>query len=244
MLQNKTILITGSAGGIGGATARLAKAYGATVILHDRKKTKDLLSLADELDSDFIVCDITNEKATLAATKVLLKKVKTVDVLVNCAGINISKPLLQLTNQDWHDIFEVNVMGTVNFSKAVIPAMLKAGSGAIVNISSVRGFDTTSGSGRAAYSTSKAAIKNLTAAMAQEFSPALRINAVAPGFTETNMSKTWDELARTRAKNNLLNRVAQPKEIAEVILFLASDKASFITGQTILVDGGYSMSGK
>lgn len=242
MLKNKTILITGSARGIGAATARLAKTYGANVIIHGKKKSNNLVTLAKKLDSDFIVCDVTNEKETNSAVKKLIKKVGVVDILVNCAGITISKSLMKLTNKDWHDIFDVNVMGTVNFSKAVIPAMLKAGKGNIINISSVRGFDTTSG--RAAYSTSKAAIKNLTATMAKELAPTIRVNAVAPGFTETDMSKTWDERIWNQAKSNLLKRIAQPEEIAEVILFLASNKASFISGQTILVDGGYSMSGK
>jgi len=114
--------------------------------------------------------------------------------------------------------------------------------GRIVNIASIRAFGSTSG--RPAYSASKAAVMNLTSVLAKEFAPDILVNAVAPGFIETPMSKVWDEEIWKKIKTALLGRVGQPKEIAEAILFLASDKASFITGQTIIVDGGYSISGK
>ena len=140
------------------------------------------------------------------------------------------------------DIFKVNVLGTVHFCQAVIPQMQKNKYGRIVNVASLRGFGAASG--KPAYSASKAAIINLTASMAKEFSPDIIINAVAPGFTETPIAKNWDDEVWAKVNTSLLGRIAQPKEIAEVILFLTSDRASFIIGQTILADGGYSMSGR
>ena len=120
--------------------------------------------------------------------------------------------------------------------------MQKKGSGRIVNIASIRGYGITSS--RAAYSTSKAAIMNLTCTLAKEYAPMIAVNAVSPGFTRTDMAKTWSEQVWEQVKTSLLNRVGEPEEIAEAICFLASEKASFITGQSILVDGGYSIAGK
>jgi len=120
--------------------------------------------------------------------------------------------------------------------------MQKKGAGRIVNIASIRGYGITSS--RAAYSTSKAAIMNLTCTLAKEYAPTIAVNAVSPGFTRTDMAKTWSEAVWNQVKTSLLNRVAEPEEIAEAICFLASEKASCITGQSLLVDGGYSISGK
>lgn len=241
-LKDKIILITGSSSGIGAATARLAKKYGATPILHGKTESEELKMLAKELNCEYIFCDVAEKSVVNATVGNILSKVKKIDVLVNCAGIADRKKFLESTDDSWLDTFKVNVLGTVHFCQAVIPQMQKNKYGKIINIASIRAFENTSG--RSAYSASKAAIMNLTSVMAKEFAPDIFVNAVAPGFTETGMSKIWDEEVWKQVKSALLGRVAQPKEIAEMILFLASDKASFITGQTILVDGGYSISGK
>src|SRR3989344_475780 len=175
MLKGKTILITGSSSGIGAATAKLAKEYGATVILHGKTESDSLKSLAKELDAEYIFC------------------------------------------------------------QAVIPFMQKAKTGRVVNIASIRASVGTAG--KPVYSATKAAIVNLTAVLAKEFAPDVYVNAVSPGYTNTPISKNWDEKVRKQGNTALGGRIAQPKEIAEAILFLASDKASFITGQTIVVDG-------
>ena len=241
-MKEKIILITGSSSGIGAATARLAKEYGAKIILHGKTESEELKKLAKELSCEYIFCDVADKGAVELEVQKILKKVKKIDILINSAGIAPRATFLESTDDLWTDIFKVNVLGTVHFCQAVIPQMQKNNYGRIVNIASVRGFNT--GSGKPAYSASKAAIVNLTASMSKEFAPNIFINAVAPGFTDTPMSKTWDDKVWAKVNTSLLGRVAQPKEIAEVILFLASDKASFITGQTILVDGGYSLSGK
>ncbi len=242
MLKGKTILITGSSQGIGAATARLARQYGATIILHGREESEELQSLTKELGADFIVCDIADEHHVQKAVAGLTQKGIAIDILVNNAGITNAKSFKDTTEQDWLEIFKVNVLGTVHFCNAIIPQMQKAKYGRIVNIASIRGYGITSG--RAAYSVSKAGIINLTATLAKEYAPTIAVNAVAPGFTETAMAQTWTDKVWEQVKQSLLGRVAQPHEIAEAILFLASDRASFITGQTILVDGGYSIAGK
>ncbi len=240
--DGEVVLITGSSRGIGAATARLAKQRGAKVVLHGRTESVQLKNLAKELESEYIVCEVVDEGAVKKAVNEVLKQVERIDVLVNCAGVSTSKPFIELTDEDWLDAFKVNVLGTVHACKAVLPHMQKQKSGRIINISSIRGYGVTSG--RAAYSAAKASIINLTCTLAKEYAPDILVNAVAPGFTETDMAKTWSDRVWNQVKQSLLGRVAQPEEIAEAILFLSSPKNTFITGQTLLVDGGYSIAGK
>ena len=235
MLKNKTLLITGSSKGIGAATARLAKEYEAKVILHGKTDSAYLRELANKLNSDYIFCDVCDES-------IVRNKVRNleVDVLINSAGINPSKTFMQLTIDNWKEILETNVIGTVNFSKAVLPGMIDRKYGKIINIASVKGYSHVRG--KPAYAASKAAIMRITSSMAEEFAPYILVNAVAPGFTETEMTeKTISPQIQKQIDKILLKRMANPKEIAETILFLASDKSSYITGQTIPVDGGFSI---
>ena len=244
MLKNKNILITGSSSGIGAATARLAKSYGANIILHGKNESEELKNLAKELNCEYIFCDVADKVAVDLAVSAVLNKVKKIDVLVNCAGIVLGEFFLESSDDVWLEIMKVNLLGTVHFSQAVIPLMKKNNYGRIVNIASIRGHKNTSSNARMAYSASKAAIVNLTSSLAKEYAPDIAVNAVSPGFINTEIAKSWTEKVKEQVKTALLGRVGQPEEIAEVILFLASDKASFMTGQTILVDGGYSISGK
>lgn len=240
-LEGKTIFITGSSRGIGAATARLAKTYGARVVLHGSRESRELKKMAKELESDAIVFDVSDMKATEQAVKSVLKKYKRVDALVNCAGITNPHSILDASEKDWLDVFKVNVMGTANVCKALLPTMKKQGSGSVVNISSIRAYDSTAG--RGPYSASKAGVISLTCVLAKEFSPQIRVNAVSPGYTRTDMSQGWGKKQWEQAERALLGRVAEPEEIAEVILFLCSERASFVTGQTFLVDGGMTMAG-
>ena len=210
--------------------------------MHGKTESEELKKLAKELECEYIFCDVADKMAVDSEVKRILKKVEKIDILVNSAGIATRQKFLESTEETWLDIFKINVLGTTHFCQAVIPQMQKNKYGRIVNIASIRAFGSTSG--RPAYSASKAAVMNLTSVLAKEFAPDILVNAVAPGFIETPMSKVWDEEIWKKIKTALLGRVGQPKEIAEAILFLASDKASFITGQTIIVDGGYSISGK
>lgn len=239
--RNKTILVTGSARGIGEAVARGAQARGADVILHGKTDTKELQELVKELNARFVCFDVSKKDDVFAAVDSIVGKI---DALVNCAGIVLPKPFLETTDDNWLEQFSVNTLGTIHVSQAVIPRMIASERGNIVNISSIRGIESMASPRGMGYSVSKAAIGNLTAALAKEYAPHIRVNAVAPGFTLTEMSKTWNDTVHAQVRTALLGRAAEPEEIAEAILFLASDKASFVTGHTLIVDGGYQISGK
>lgn len=242
MLEGKTILITGSASGIGAATARLAQKYGARVVLHGREKDERLETISQELGCEYIFCDVSDKQAVDLEVSRILQKVGRVDVLVNSAGIASKMQFLEMTDEFAIDTYKVNVLGTVHFCQALIPHMKANGYGRIVNIASVRGHVNMVGN--VSYGMSKASVINLTAGLAKQFAPDVYVNAVSPGFTDTPITKTWTPDNWEKSKESLVGRIGQPEEIAEAILFLASDRASFINGQTILVDGGYSISGK
>ena len=237
MIKKQTILITGSSRGIGAELARLCKKSGFNVILHGRSKTQELLSIAKELDSKFIFFDVTKE---LEVKKAFLN-IKKLNIVVNSAGINISKPFEKLDISDWKSIYDTNVFGIVNVIKSALPILKKNKSvSKIINIASVKG--TYSAVGRAAYASSKAAVINLTNCLAKEFAPEIIVNCVSPGFSSTEMTeKTWSNRIRDQVNTILLKRMAHPKEIAHVILFLCSEECSYITGQNINVDGGFGI---
>lgn len=241
-LKGRVVLITGSSRGIGAATARLAGSRGARVVLHGKEDSKHLRQVAKSINAPYVFCDITDEDKVKRIVEEVIENEKKIDVLINCAGITNPGTFLKTSKEEWLEVFEVNVLGTVHFCKAAIPHMQKADYGRIVSIASIRGHRETAG--RAAYSMSKAAIINLTSVLAKEFAPIIAVNAVSPGFTNTDLSKNWTKKGWKQAETALLGRVAEPKEIAEVILFLASDRASFITGQVVTVDGGYSITGR
>jgi NAD(P)-dependent dehydrogenase (short-subunit alcohol dehydrogenase family) len=239
MLKDKTILVTGSSRGIGATTARLAKSYGANVILHGKTESKVLTGLASELGAKYIFCDVSKE----SEVKREVAKMAGIDILVNSAGINISKPFRDFTSENWLEVYSVNVFGIVNFCNAVLRGMVDRQYGRIVNISSVKGLHNTAG--RAAYSSSKAAVISLTETLAKEYAPHVLVNSVAPGFTDTEMTEgTLSARVQGHIDQTLLKRMAKPEEISEAILFLASEKNSYITGQTLLADGGFAMGGK
>ncbi len=237
MLKDKTIFITGSSRGIGAATAKLAKKYGAKVTLHGKSESEELKKLSKELDLPHVVFDVSDERAVERG----ISKVGHIDILVNNAGINPSKAFQELTNKDWQEIFNTNLFGVVNVSRAVLKDMMKRKSGSIVNIASIKGFPHVSG--KPAYAASKAALIRLTSSMAEEFAPYnIRVNAIAPGFTETEMTQaTFSPKIKAQISRIPLKRMAKPEEIAEAILFASSDKASYIIGQTLAVDGGLSI---
>ena len=233
-LEGRTILITGSSRGIGAATAHMARTYGARVVLHGKTESKRLINLAEEIGSQYIFCDVADE----ISVKRGVEKVGRVDILINNAGINLSKPYMEQTGRDWRKTLETNVLGVVNFSKAVMPQMQKRKFGKIINMSSVKGYEYFPGSW--AYAGSKALIIDLTSNMARDLAPyGILVNAVAPGFTETDMTTaTLTDRTRKQLEQVPLGRMARAEEIAEMILFLASDKNTYMTGQTLKVSGG------
>jgi 3-oxoacyl-[acyl-carrier protein] reductase len=244
-LTDKVIIITGSSrGGMGAAAAQIAHKHGATVVLHGRVETAELKALAKELQCEYVLCDVTDKAAVESAVAEVITKTGKIDALINCAGLAAAAPFLESTDEHWIDVFKVNVLGTVHFIQAVAPHMLETKSGRIVNVSSIRGMENMASSRITAYSAAKAAVNNLTSALAKEFAPHIAVNAVAPGFTKTQMSKGWTEAVHAQVKTALVGRAAEPEELAETLVFLASDEASFITGQVLVVDGGYGIAGK
>ena len=151
----------------------------------------------------------------------------------------LPQAILEITNEIFLNELQVNTLGSFRTCQVVAPMMKDGGS--IVNISSIRGLANTATERGIPYSVSKAGIVAMTAALAKELAPKIRVNAVAPGFTETDMAKSWNDKVWSQVKQALLQRPAQPEDIAKAIYFLGSDESSFITGQTLLVDGGYSM---
>jgi 3-oxoacyl-[acyl-carrier protein] reductase len=237
LIMKNTILITGSSRGIGAAIARLAKDKGYEVLLHGRTDSSRLMELAKELDSKYLIFDITKEDEVRQA----LSKTTQINVLVNSAGVNVSKTFNELTDTDWKAVYDVNLFGLVNVTRHVVPIMKRSKStGKIINIASIKGLYASVG--RVAYASSKAAVINLTTGLAKELAPGILVNAVAPGFTNTEMTEnTWSDRIKKQVGNILLKRMAAPKEIAELVLFLSSSSNEYITGQTINIDGGFSI---
>ncbi len=229
---------------MGTAAARVAAARGAKVVLHGHTEDQELKDIAQELKCDYVVCDVADKTAVEAAVTEVIEKMGHIDALINCAGMAEAAPFLESDDDHWMRVFRVNVLGTVHFIQAVAPHMLKDKGGRIVNVSSIRGIENMASNRITAYSASKAAVNNLTAALAKEFAPHIAVNAVAPGFTMTKLSAGWTDAVHAQLKTALLQRAAQPEEMAETMVFLASDEARFITGQVLVVDGGYSIAGK
>jgi NAD(P)-dependent dehydrogenase (short-subunit alcohol dehydrogenase family) len=251
-LIGKVAIITGAANGIGRATAVLFAREGASMVLTDVNEPalKEVLDQITGLGGTAVmkITDVAIEQEVKSLIDFALKTYANVDIVVNNAGIG--GLLFNLEDQsadEWHRVYDVNVMGPVYTTKYIVKHMKERGSGSIVNIASVAGV--RSGAGGNAYSASKAALINFTQTSACELGGSnIRVNAVCPGLIETTMTKPFFDYARSTGKGNQigkyceLRRAAQPEEVAGAILFLASDEASYITGQALPVDGGLSAS--
>lgn len=239
MLENKTILITGSSRGIGAAAAELAVGYGAKVILHGSRDSDTLRQLSSRLNSPFMVFDVTQKNDMKESLQRAISELGPIHGVVNNAGISEKKDFVDLNDDDWTRTLSTNLQSIANISQ-LMATELQKNNGAMVNISSIRGLASSSAINAMPYSASKAAVANFSAALAKELAPTVRVNSVAPGFTNTKESSIErNQAPGSEANSSLLGRPAQPSEIAEVILFLLSDRASYITGQNIIVDGGY-----
>jgi NAD(P)-dependent dehydrogenase (short-subunit alcohol dehydrogenase family) len=247
-LSNKVAIVTGGAKGIGLASAECMLRQGAEIMIVDWSRdaasdaVKSLTALSKGVDS--VAADISNvadvEKAILAT----VDRFGGIDVLVNNAGIQTFGDPVTTTEEVWDKTMNVNLKGHWLMSKYAIPEMLKRGKGSIVNVSSVQGL--ASQKNVVAYSTSKHAMIGLTRSMAVDMaSRSVRVNCVCPGTVNTPMIQSIieldtnpDKLKSILDKMHPLGRIAQPSEIGEVIAFLASDRASFMTGSIVVVDGG------
>lgn len=234
----RTVLIAGSSRGIGAAAAKIEAKAGSRVILHGRSDSPALSELAAELDAPAYSCDGQDADAVNELVGRAVMEHGPIDALICTLGTVTATDALVGPTDVWLDEYRSNVLGPVNFIRAVAPSMLANGGGRIVTVSSIRGRDNLASPEVTAYSAAKAALENVTVSFAKALAPSITVNAVAPGFVLTDMSQTWSEEVRKEVATNLLGRAAQPEEIAALLCFLVGDGASFITGQTILADGG------
>jgi len=252
MFENQVAIITGAASGIGAATAHLMAARGAKVVLVDRNQDglKRTAAMVNEAGSPAIVhqSDVTNEADAARIAEQVHSEIGRIDILATCAGISIpgGKTVLTHSAEDWHRIYQVNIMGTVHWMKPALPIMIEAGKGSIVTVASQLAFN--SGGGAAAYIASKGAIVSLTKTSAVDFAKeGIRINAVAPAVIDTAMSRASregspdpDAMQAWRLSRHPIGRVGEVDEVAKAIAYLASDDASFVTGTILTVDGGWT----
>src|SRR5215471_7795493 len=243
----KVALVTGAARGIGLATAKRFLADGWRVALLDIERELLARAVADLARPDetlALPCDVSDAKAVASAMDALTKRFGRLDALINNAGVAVFAPLLETSDADWTRILSVNLTGPFLCTKAAAPLMREHGGGAVVNITSISAVRASTL--RSAYGTSKAGLAHLTKQLAVELaSLGIRVNAVAPGPVETAMAKAvhTPEIRADYHDAIPLNRYGLEEELAEAIFFLCSDRASYITGQVLAVDGGFDAAG-
>ena len=200
------------------------------------------VAVAEEVDGHAYALDVRDAAEVTEVVERVAQTLGRIDILVNNAGTGDLRPLHTVDDKLWHRLIDVNLTGTFNATRAVVPYMLESGGGAVVNNASLSGLVPTRN--EAAYSAAKAGVVSLTKSGALEYGPTVRVNCVAPGHVRTPMTAVWEQMPdafEPIAEAIPLGRIGEPEEVAEVILFLASDRASYVTGQTLLVDGGVSL---
>lgn len=245
-LKDRVALITGGGAGIGKATAVRFAEEGATVVICDINSIAGEAA-ADEIGADFFLVDISDRQAVQEWVEAVYAKHGRIDILVNNAGVLRDGQLVkwkngevvgQMTEQDFDLVISVNLKGVFNCTQAVVPVMIKQNSGVILNASSIVGLDGNFG--QTNYIATKAGVIGMTKVWARELGRyGIRVNAVAPGFTLTEMVRQMpDKILDGMKAHTPLRRLGEPRDIANAYLFLASDEASFITGDVLRVDGG------
>ena len=241
MIFIKTVLITGASRGIGAKTAQAFAEEGYSVIINYNKSEKQAKALADELSKKYNTncapykCDVSDSRAVAE----MFEKVGFVDVLVNNAGISEQKLFTDITDDDWRKMTAVNLDGVFYCCREALKGMIKRKSGSIINISSMWG--EVGASCEVHYSASKSAVIGLTKALAKETALSnIRVNCIAPGVIATDMMKGFDEKTlKALAEETPLQRLGTPEDVANTAVFLAGERAGFITGQVISVNGGF-----
>ncbi len=246
ILENKVALITGGARGIGREIVLKLASEGANVAFTDIR----LEGVADEVielsrskgvKAFAFQSDVRSLSEAQTTIEAVVKEFQRIDILINNAGITRDNLIMRMTEDEWDSVIAINLKGTFNFCKAACRQMLGQREGKIINIASVVGV--MGNAGQVNYSASKAGVIGLTKTLAKEFaSRNIQVNAIAPGFIDTEMTQKLNEQQREALTNAIpMKRIAKPEEIANVVAFLASPAANYITGQVINVDGGLVM---
>jgi len=243
-LEEKIVIVTGANRGIGAAIASGFAEAGSRVIAVDLEEPISLLETVGSARNRIVpaALDVTDHKKVLAVIEEVARMYGPPDILVNNAGIIARGTIEELSYREWLAVMNVNLNGPFNMSKAVIPYMKKRKTGVIISITSIAGKmgDITAAP---AYGTSKGAVNTFTRSLARQLADyGIRVNAVAPHAVETDMSASWSKEKRRSVIEGIpLKRLAQPAEIADAVLYLASDNAGFITGEVLNINGGALM---
>lgn len=246
MLKGKCAIVTGASRGIGKAIALKLASLGANVVINYRSNEKEALEVENEIQKLGVetLCvkgDISKSEEVENLISSAKEKFGTIDIMVNNAGITKDGLILRMKDEDFDSVIDVNLKGVFNCLKAITPVMVKQKHGKIINLSSVVGI--TGNAGQVNYSASKAGVIGMTKSLAKEVgSRGITVNAVAPGYIETDMTESLGDKYKEEMKKNIpLKRLGTAKDVAEVVAFLASESSDYVTGQVIQVDGGMVM---
>ena len=241
-LEGKKALITGASGGIGKEIAKVLIEHNAEVCVSGRNY-EELNALKKSLGKKchLVTCDLSKKDEIIELVKKADEFMGYIDILVNNAGITKDNIFLRMSENEWEDVLNVNLNSTFNILKLITKGMVKRKYGRIINISSVVGV--TGGAGQVNYSASKAGLIGLTKSLSQEIATRnITVNCIAPGFIETPMTEKLDDKRKDAILNSIpMNRIGKPKDLSSAIIFLASQESSYITGQTLHINGGLYM---
>lgn len=246
MVKDKNAIVTGGTRGIGREIARTLAQNGANIAINYRKYNEEVESLIEELKSFGVKvvackCDVSNEEEVINFIKEVKDKFESIDILVNNAGITKDGLIIRMSEKDFDDVIDVNLKGTFNTTKAVSSIMVKQRYGKIINISSVVGV--AGNAGQCNYAASKAGVIGFSKSVARELAARnINVNVIAPGYINTDMTSVLpDRVKEEVIKIIPMKKIGEPKEIANLVLFLSSNLSNYITGQVINVDGGMVM---